>query len=61
MIEDKYTIRRIKDDAEIAIDNLNSVVAETKNNFVSKRYITEKINIALDCCRFILAAVEENS
>ena len=61
MITDKYIIRNIRDDAKIAIDSLNSIVAESENDFVSERYISEKINRALDCCSFILSTVEEDS
>ncbi len=56
---DKQGARRIKEDAGIAIDKLNSILIECSNEYVHAPYIMEKIEAAKRCVEFIYEETKE--
>lgn len=52
-----YEVRNMKDDAKIAIDALTAIVRECESQFVSKRYMREKIEKAQWCVNYIAEVV----
>lgn len=56
MITDEYEIRRLKDDASIAIDALYSIVNDINaKGCIHERYLCEKAEKAYNCCKFLKA------
>lgn len=56
---EEYEVRNMKEDALAAIDALTAIVTECESQFVSKRYMREKIEKARWCVNYIAEVVRE--
>ena len=56
---EEHEVRNMRDDAQIAIDALTAIVRECESQYVSKRYMREKIEKAKWCVGYIAEVVGE--
>ena len=54
-----YEIQNMKSDALIAIDALKAIVAECESQYVSRRYLKEKVEKAKWCVGYISEVVQK--
>ena len=54
-----YEIENMRTDALIAIDALQAIVAECESQYVSRRYLKEKVNKVISAVGYISAVALE--
>ena len=54
-----YEIQNMESDALIAIDALKAIVAECESQYVSRRYLKEKVNKVISAVGYISAVALE--
>ena len=60
-VESRGDIENMREDALIAIDALKAIVAECESQYVSRRYLKEKVNKVISAVGYISAvALEED-